>query len=79
MLMLGNSNQQQVFVFTNHHVQLHKGASQITKAISITLFTTTSHKINVTDLGIRRCLPTPGHNTCYRHSRAGKIVFKKTG
>ena len=44
MLVLGNSNQQQVFVFTNHYAQLHQGASQITKAISITLFTATSHK-----------------------------------
>ena len=34
-------------------------------------------RINVIDLGIRRCSPTPGHNTCYRCSRGGKRVFKK--
>ena len=34
-------------------------------------------KINVIDLGIGRCSPTPGHNTCYRCSRGGKRVFKK--
>ena len=34
-------------------------------------------KINVIDLGIRRCSPAPGHNTCYRCSSSGKRVFKK--
>ena len=34
-------------------------------------------KINVIDLGIRRCSPTPDHKTCYRHSRGGKRVYKK--
>ena len=34
-------------------------------------------KINVTDLGIKRCLPTACHYTPYRHARSGRRVFIK--
>ena len=34
-------------------------------------------KINVLNLDIRRCAPTPGHYTAYRCSRGGRRVFKK--
>ena len=34
-------------------------------------------KINVLNLDIRRCAPTPGHYTAYRRSRGGRRVFKK--
>ena len=55
-----------------------------TKEILKTLHMFPSHyllpqvtKINVTDLGIQRCLPTAGHYTPYQHTRSGRRVFIK--
>ena len=34
-------------------------------------------KIDVINLGIRRCAPIPGHHTPYQQSRSGRRVFAK--